>query len=102
MTGYKYRADQDPVLGTPDERLLTGCWSDRRIGRPETGTIGLTFTRGGYARYGLGAPSSPGGYAVHHSEHWAFDGTGLGAGDAFGGRRHDRRLRVRRVRVEDR
>jgi hypothetical protein len=84
MTGYKYRADEDPKAGTPDERLLTGCWSDRRVGRPETQTIGLTFTRGGYARYGLGAPESPGGYTVHRPEHWAFDGTGLGEGDAFG------------------
>lgn len=84
MTAYKYRADEDPVLGTSDQHLLTGCWSDRRIGRPETTTIGLTFTRGGYARYGLGAPESPGGYTVHRPDHWAFEGTGLGAGDPFG------------------
>jgi len=85
MTGYKYRADEDPVLGTADERFLTGCWSDRRIGRPETSTIGLTFTRGGYSRYGLGAPESSGAYTVHRPEHWAFAGTGLGAGREFGG-----------------
>lgn len=84
MSGYKYRANEDPVAGTNDERLLTGCWSDRRIGRPETASIGLTFTRGGYARYGLGAPESPGGYTVHRPEHWAFEGTGLDEGDAFG------------------
>ena len=85
MTGYKYRADDDPVLGTADERFLTGCWSDRRIGRPETSTIGLTFTRGGYSRYGLGAPSSSGAYTVHRPEHWAFEGTGSVAGREFGG-----------------
>ena len=85
MTGYKYRSDEDPVLGTADERFLTGCWSDRRIGRPETSTIGLTFTRGGYSRYGLGAPESSGAYTVHRPEHWAFAGTGLGAGREFGG-----------------
>jgi hypothetical protein len=84
MTSYKYRADEDPVAGTPDEHLLTGCWSDRRVGRPETSSIGLTFTRGGYARYGLGAPDSPGGYTVHRPDHWAFDGTGLGPRDTFG------------------
>ena len=44
-------ADQDPVLGTPDERFLTGCWADRRVGRPEASTFGLTFSRGGYAHY---------------------------------------------------
>jgi hypothetical protein len=85
MTGYKYRADEDPVLGTPDERLLTGCWSDRRIGRPETSTTGLTFSRGGYSRYGLGAPESAAAYTVHRLDHWAFEGTGLEVGRAFGG-----------------
>ena len=85
MTGYKYRADEDPVLGTADERFLTGCWSDRRIGRPETSTIGLTFTRGGYSRYGLGAAESSGAYTVHRPKHWAFEETGLVAGHGFGG-----------------
>ena len=85
MTGYKYRADEDPVLGTADERFLTGCWSDRRVGRPETSTIGLTFTRGGYSRYGFGAAESSGAYTVHRPEHWAFEGTGLAAGQGFGG-----------------
>ena len=85
MTGYKYRADEDPVLGTPDERSLTGCWSDRRIGRPETSTTGLTFSRGGYSRYGLGAAESSGAYTVHRPEHWAFAGTGLSASQEFGG-----------------
>jgi len=85
MTGYKYRADEDPVVGTADERFLTGCWSDRRIGRPETSTIGLTFTRGGYSKYGLGAAESSGAYTVHRPEHWAFEGTGLEAGREFGG-----------------
>jgi hypothetical protein len=84
MTCFKYRADEDPVLGTEDERFLTGCWSDRRIGRPETSTIGLTFSRGGYSHYGLGAPDTSGGYTVHRPEHWAFDGTGLTAGDEVG------------------
>jgi hypothetical protein len=84
MTSYKYRADEDPVLGTPDERLMTGPWSDRRVGRPETSTIGLTFTRGGYSRYGLGVPESSAAYAVHRPEHWVFEGTGLEQGAEFG------------------
>jgi hypothetical protein len=86
MTCFKYRADDDPVLGTPDEHLLSGIWSDRRVGRPESSTIGLTFTRGGYSRYGLGAPTASGGYTVHRPGHWAFAGTGLRSGDAFGER----------------
>ena len=85
MTCFKYRADDDPVAGTSDERFLSGIWSDRRVGRPETSTIGLTFTRGGYSRYGLGAPESAAEYTVHRPEHWVFDGTGLATGDAFGG-----------------
>ncbi len=84
MTCFKYRADEDPVLGTDDVRLLTAPWSDRRIGRPETHTIGLTFTRGGYSRYGLGVPKASGAYTVWRPEHWAFEGTGLRYGDAVG------------------
>jgi hypothetical protein len=84
MTCFKYRAGEDPVLGTGDERFLTGLWSDRRIGRPETSTIGLTFTRGGYSRYGLGVPRASGAYTVWRPEHWLFEGTGLRYGDALG------------------
>jgi hypothetical protein len=84
QTGYKYKADEDPVVGTPDERLVTSAWSDRRIGWPETRTIGATFTRGGYSRYGLGAAEASGGYTVHHPKHWVFEGTGLAAGQEFG------------------
>jgi N,N-dimethylformamidase beta subunit-like, C-terminal len=84
MTCFKYRADEDPVLGTPDEHLLSGIWSDRRVGHPETSTTGLTFSRGGYSRYGLGAPTATGGYTVRRPDHWTFEGTGLTAGDVFG------------------
>ena len=84
MTCFKYRADEDPVVGTPDERLVTGPWSDRRTGRPETSTIGLTFTRGGYSRYGLGVPRGSGAYTVWRPDHWVFDGTDLRYGDVLG------------------
>ena len=84
MTSFKYRADEDPVLGTANERSLTGLWSDRRIGRPETSTTGLTFTRGGYSRYGLGVPRASGAYTVCRSDHWIFEGTRLHYGDALG------------------
>ncbi len=84
MTCFKYRADEDPVAGTSDERFLSGVWSDRRIGRPETSTIGLTFTHGGYSRYGLGVPRASGAFTVHRPDHWAFEGTDLRYGDALG------------------
>ena len=84
MTCFKYRADDDPVARTDQERFLSGVWSDRRIGRPETSTIGLTFTRGGYSRYGLGVPRASGAFTVHRPEHWAFEGADLHYGDALG------------------
>jgi hypothetical protein len=84
MTCFKYRADEDPVLGTPDQRFLTGAWADRRIGRPEAAMTGLSFSRGGYSRYGLGVPRASGAYTVWRAEHWAFEGTGLRYGDALG------------------
>jgi hypothetical protein len=84
MTCFKYRCDEDPVLGTPDERLLSGPWSERRIAWPETSTIGLTFTRGGYSRYGLGVPRASGAYIVHRPDHWLFESTDLRYGDALG------------------
>ncbi len=84
MTCFKYKAHEDPVAGTEDERFLTGIWSDKRIGRPESETIGLSFTRGGYSRYGLGAPRASGGYTVWQPDHWVFEGTDLHYGDHFG------------------
>ena len=84
MTCFKYRSSEDPVLGTADERTLSGPWSDRRIGRPETRSIGLTFTRGGYSRYGLGVPRASGAFTVQRPGHWLFDGTDLRYGDALG------------------
>ncbi|HWL90589.1 MAG TPA: N,N-dimethylformamidase beta subunit family domain-containing protein [Actinomycetota bacterium] len=84
MTCFKYRADEDPVLGTPDRHLLTGAWADRRIARPEASMTGLSFSRGGYSRYGLGVPRASGAYTVWRPDHWAFEGTGLRYGDALG------------------
>lgn len=86
MTCFKYRAHEDPVAGTPDERFLTGVWSDRRIGRPEGESIGLSFTRGGYSRYGNAVPRGSAGFTVWQPDHWAFEGTQLRYGDEFGAR----------------
>jgi hypothetical protein len=84
QTCFKYGADADPVLGTDREHLLTSAWSDRRIGWPETRTIGLTFTRAGYSKYGLAALEASGGYTVHRPEHWVFEGTDVAEGQEFG------------------
>jgi hypothetical protein len=84
MTCFKYRADEDPVLGTDAARRLTGCWSDRRIERPESSMTGLSFSRGGYSRYGAGVPRASGAYTVWRPDHWAFERTDLRYGDALG------------------
>ena len=74
----------DPVMATADRSRLTSMWSDPLIGRPETETIGLTFSRGGYHRIGHGVPAGSGAYTVNRPDHWAFAGTGLRYGDQLG------------------
>ena len=86
MVCYKARAEsKDPVVGTPDRHLLTSMWSLPSIGRPEAQTIGLSFTRGGYARVGQATPRSSGGYNIHRPEHPMFADTHLRYGDVLGG-----------------
>jgi hypothetical protein len=84
MTCFKYRAGEDPVLGTDEEHLLTSSWSDQRVGRPEAAMTGLSFSRGGYSRYGLGVPNASGAFTVWQPDHWAFEETELRYGDALG------------------
>jgi hypothetical protein len=85
MVCHKGRARfDDPVRGTGEQHRLTSMWSDPLIGRPETETIGLTFTRGGYHRVGQGVPDGAGAFTVHRPDHWAFEGTGLRYGDQLG------------------
>jgi hypothetical protein len=85
MTSYKFMGPfSDPVVGTPDERRMTGLWSDPMIGRPENHLTGVSFTRGGYVRFGYGVPRGSGGYTVWRPDHWVFEGTALRYGDQFG------------------
>lgn len=84
MVCFKYRAEEDPVAGSDEQRFLTGSWSDRRIGRSEASMTGLSFSRGGYSRYGAGVPRASGAYTVWRPDHWAFTGTDLRYGDALG------------------
>ena len=86
MVCYKGRATKDdPVAGTDARHLLTSMWPLPAIGRPEAESIGLSFTRGGYARVGQATPRSSGGYTVHRPEHPIFAGTDLRYGDVLGG-----------------
>ncbi len=84
MICFKYGADEDPVAGSPDERRITSAWVDRRIDWPEYSTTGLSFSRGGYSRYGLGVPRGTAAYTVWRPDHWVFAGTDLRFGDALG------------------
>jgi hypothetical protein len=85
MICYKAGArSSDPVRDTDLRHTLTSIWSDPLVGRPETETIGLTFTRGGYARVGQATPRASGGYTVERPDHWVFEGTGLRYGDVVG------------------
>lgn len=84
MVCYKGAARfTDPVRDSQPE-LLTSMWSDPWIGRPETSTTGLTFTRGGYHRIGGAMPNGTGDFEIHQPEHWAFEATDLAAGDRLG------------------
>lgn len=85
MVCHKYTARQnDPLMGTERQHLLTSTWSDPLIGRPENSTTGLSFCRGGYIRFGKGVPRSTGAYTVYRPEHWVFAGTDLCYGDPLG------------------
>jgi hypothetical protein len=85
MVCFKDKAhEQDPVMGTERQHLMSGIWSDPLTGRPENLTTGLSFTRGGYVRMGYGVPRSSGAYTIYRPDHWAFAGTGLCYGDLLG------------------
>ena len=84
MVGFKGRFKHDPVFGTDEQHLTTTMWSDPILERPETAMLGVSFTRGGYARIGRRVPRGSGGYTVHRPEHWIFSGTEFEWGDLLG------------------
>ena len=85
MIGHKYAAHRnDPVVGTDDEASMSGMWADPLVGRPEWSFLGAGSAFGLYARFGSGTPRGVGGFVVYRSDHWLFEGTGLGYGDVLG------------------
>lgn len=84
MVAYKQRFEDDPVLGTDRQHLLTSIWPDTLVGRPENHLTGLSFARGGYHRIGRRSPRGAGGYTVVRPEHWLLEGTELEYGDLLG------------------
>ena len=60
---------------------LDHWWPATGANRPEDGLTGVSYRHGGGWWDG---PRRTGGYVVQQPAHWAFDGTGLRAGDSFG------------------
>ena len=60
----------------------TTYWADLVPPYPENSTIGVSYLKGASWTNGLPRPQSP--YIVQQPNHWAFAGTGLAAGAAFG------------------
>ena len=60
---------------------LDHWWPHSGAARPEDALGGVSYRHGGGWWDG---PRAGTGYLVQHPEHWAFAGTGLGFGDAFG------------------
>ncbi len=77
-------ASGSSVSGSSGSHLMTGLWSDPKIGYPENLSTGLSFTRGGYYRVGDAVADGSGTYVVHQPGHWAFADTGLTTGDELG------------------
>ncbi len=81
---WKQSFGGDPVYKTDDRRTLTTLWSHPLIGRPENALTGVGFPWGGYHKSHGQFMEGPGAYNVHRPDHWAFAGTDLRAGQAFG------------------
>jgi len=83
---YKYTADQDPLVGSGDEHLVSGAWEIAPVNRPGALTFGVNGLRGIYAGLGNCVGGGPGGFTVYRPDHWAFAGANIGYGDVLGAR----------------
>ena len=102
MVAYKAKAEsKDPVAGTDDHRRLTSMWSLPSIGRPEAETIGLSFSRGGYARVGKATPAKLRRLLDPSARASRFRGHRSAVRRRAGRTVADRRLRGRRLRTDD-
>lgn len=82
---YKYiAAEEDPLMGTAQQHLVTNCWEVPEIGRPGAQTFGANGSRGIYAGLGHCVGRGTGGFTIYRPEHWAFAGACLGYGDILG------------------
>ncbi len=81
---YKYTADQDPLVGTDQDHLVTAAWEVDPINWPGAKTFGANGLKGVYAGLGRCVGQGSGGFTVYRPSHWALDGTQLGYGDQLG------------------
>ncbi|HAM71488.1 MAG TPA: hypothetical protein DCM86_07590 [Verrucomicrobiales bacterium] len=84
LTCWKQAYTFDPLLATPDHRLLSTLWSHHEVARPENQLTGVGFLWGGYHLSHGQFMDGKGAYTVHRPAHWIFEGTGLGTGTEFG------------------
>ena len=82
IQAWKVAFDNDPVYKSPDQRLLTGTWTNKLVSRPENHLTGVSFAYGGYHRFF--SAGGDGCYTIHRPDHWIFAGTGLKPGDRLG------------------
>ncbi|MCU9836877.1 hypothetical protein OEZ49_03775 [Ruegeria sp. WL0004] len=83
---YKYIADQDPLMGTDREHLVSGAFDIPPVGRPGALTFGVNALSGVYAGLGNCVGGGAGGFTIYRPNHWVFRGAGVGYGDVLGAR----------------
>lgn len=82
---HKYEAvDEDPVMGTGDQHLLTGAWEIPEINRPGAETFGVNALKGVYAGLGNCVGRGSDGFTIYRPDHWAFRDAQIGFGDVLG------------------
>lgn len=88
---YKYEAAHDPYQRI-DPSLDTTYWDEPPLNEPANLFLGLSWREGGMVNYDQHSYCpcdydwllGYGGYRSAHTDHWAFEGTGLAPGDQFG------------------
>jgi len=82
---YKYiAAQQDPLMGTKEQHLVTGAWEASPVNQPGSTTFGVNGFKGVYAGLGRCAGQGSNGFTIYRPQHWALAGTQLGYGDILG------------------
>lgn len=85
LTCWKQMYSFDPAFAAGDHGVLSTAWSHHLVGRPENQLTGVGFLWGGYHRSHGQFMDGSGAFAIHRPEHWVLAGTGLKAGEEFGG-----------------